>query len=86
MKRIRGRITQEQWQMERLYDFVEGRMQSEKVSEAALGEVLGISQQAVNYNKQHRSFSLEQMLQIFNFFDVDITDCLRYRPERRSKG
>ena len=83
--RLRGRITKEQWQTERIYEFITGRMKLLKVSETKLGEVIGISQQGVNWNIKHRSFSFDQTLLILNFFDVDITDCLKYVPER-SKG
>ena len=73
----RVQITKEQWQIDRIYDFIIGQKAKLRITQNTLAKILGISQQSFSYKLLNRSFSLEEVLTLLNFFDVEITDCLR---------
>lgn len=57
---------------------IAGHMKQKKISPKAMGEVLGISRQAMNYKLDNNAFSYKDIIIIFHELGLSADQILRY--------
>ena len=77
MKRVRGEITEYRRNLARTYNLIRGAMAVEGVKQCHIAEELGLHKTTVSQHFKHKTFSFEQILQIFEFLDLEFTLCAK---------
>ena len=57
---------------------ISGLMKKKRISPREMGEVLGISRQAMNYKLEHNSFSYKDIIIIFHELELSADQILKY--------
>ncbi len=70
-------ITQEQRQLEHIYNYIKAQCHIKKISQAHIASELGITQQAYSYKLRSKTLSLEDFVVIMNILGKDVEVCTR---------
>jgi transcriptional regulator with XRE-family HTH domain len=70
-------ITQEQRQLEHIYNYIKAQCHIKKISQALIASELGITQQAYSYKLRSKTLSLEDFVVIMNILGKDVEVCTR---------
>ena len=70
-------ITQEQRQLEHIYNYIKAQCHIKKISQAHMASELGITQQAYSYKLRSKTLSLEDFVVIMNILGKDVEVCTR---------
>ena len=65
-------ITQEQRQLEHIYNYIKAQCHIKKISQALIASELGITQQAYSYKLRSKTLSLEDFVVIMNILGKNI--------------
>lgn len=77
MKRARGEIVEYRRNLTRIYNSIIGAMAIEGVKQYQIAQELGLHKTTVSLHFKNRTFSLEQILQIFEFLELEFTICAK---------
>jgi predicted transcriptional regulator len=69
-------LTEEERQLNRLYNFILGECFKQKIRQKDIGEELCITQSAVSYKFNDRTLSLSDFVKIMNLLGKDVTKCI----------
>jgi hypothetical protein len=70
-------ITQEQRQLEHIYNYIKAQCHIKKISQALIASELWITQQAYSYKLRSKTLSLEDFVVIMNILGKDVEVCTR---------
>lgn len=70
-------ITQEQRQLEHIYNYIKAQCHIKKISQALIASELGITQQAYSYKLRSKTLSLEDFVVIMNILGKDVEVCTK---------
>lgn len=77
MRRSRGTLTEYKRCEERIYRQIIGAMAIEGVRQYQIADELGLHKSTVSQHFDNHSFSLEQILQIFELLELEFTLCAK---------
>ena len=77
MKRARGELLEYKRNLTRTYNLIVSAMAIEDVKQYQIADELGLHKTTVSEHFRNRTFSYEQILQIFEFLDLEYTLCAK---------
>ena len=75
MRRARGTLTEYKRNLEKAYQRIEVAMVLKRIRQYHIADELGINKSTVSQHFKKRTFSFEQILQIFEFLGLEFTVC-----------
>lgn len=69
-------LTEEERQLNKIYNFIIGECFKQKIRQKDIGEELFVSQAAVSHKFNDRTLTLEDFVKIMNLLGKDITKCI----------
>lgn len=77
MRRARGEIVEYKRNLTRIYNLINGAMAVEGIKQYQIAQEMGLHKTTVSQHFKNRTFSMEQILQIFEILDLEFTLCAK---------
>ena len=73
----RGYVPETTKQIDSLYDWIYAQHRRRKIPQAEVAKVLGVTREDYGYKLRNQRLSLRDTVLILDFFERDITECIR---------